>query len=413
MISVTDNCKLAKAAVPYLSALSTADKNNMLRIASDALTEQAEYILSQNKIDLDNNGDKPKHILDRLALTEERIKGMSDGLVKLIELPDPVGEITEEWTNHAGLLLKKVRVPFGVIGIIYEARPNVTADAIGLCMKTSNAVVLRGSKDAINSNKAIVKVISDALNRNGYKSDFIQLVEDLSHESSEELMTARGLVDVLIPRGSAKLINAVVTKSTVPVIETGTGNCHAYIHSSADPDMAETIILNGKLRRPSVCNALESLLVDEDVAEKILPRVLSSLRKNGVEIRGCEKTCRIFPECVKATEEDFYTEYLDLKISCKVVKNYSEAIEHINKYGSGHSETIISSDEAAETAFMKFVDSAAVYHNASTAFTDGFEFGLGAEMGISTQKLHARGPLGLKELPTTKYCIFGDGQTRK
>ena len=204
MISVTDNCKLAKAAVPYLSALSTADKNNMLRIASDALTEQAEYILSQNKIDLDNNGDKPKHILDRLALTEERIKGMSDGLVKLIELPDPVGEITEEWTNHAGLLLKKVRVPFGVIGIIYEARPNVTADAIGLCMKTSNAVVLRGSKDAINSNKAIVKVISDALNRNGYKSDFIQLVEDLSHESSEELMTARGLVDVLIPRGSAK-----------------------------------------------------------------------------------------------------------------------------------------------------------------------------------------------------------------
>ncbi len=413
MISVTDNCKLAKAAVPYLSALSTADKNNMLRIASDALTEQAEYILSQNKIDLGNNDDKPKHILDRLALTKERIKGMSDGLVKLIELPDPVGEIAEEWTNHAGLLLKKVRVPFGVIGIIYEARPNVTADAIGLCMKTSNAVVLRGSKDAINSNKAIVKVISDALNHNGYKSDFIQLVEDLSHESSEELMTARGLVDVLIPRGSAKLINAVVTKSTVPVIETGTGNCHAYIHSSADPDMAETIILNGKLRRPSVCNALESLLVDEDVAEKILPRVLSSLRKNGVEIRGCEKTCRIFPDCVKATEEDFYTEFLDLKISCKVVKNYREAIEHINKYGSGHSETIISSDEAAEAAFMKFVDSAAVYHNASTAFTDGFEFGLGAEMGISTQKLHARGPLGLKELTSTKYCIFGNGQTRK
>ena len=413
MISVTENCKLAKSAVPYLSALTTEDKNDMLRIASEALIDQADFILAQNKADLENNQEKPKHILDRLALNTDRIKGMSDGLVKLIELPDPVGEVVEQWTNHAGLLLKKVRVPFGVIGIIYEARPNVTADAIGLCMKTSNAVALRGSKDAINSNKAIVKVITDALMRNGYKSDFIQLVEDLSHESSQELMTARGLIDVLIPRGSAKLINAVVTKSTVPVIETGTGNCHAYIHSSADPAMAETIILNGKLRRPSVCNALESLLVDEDVAEKILPRVLTSLRKNGVEIRGCEKTCRIFPDCVKATEEDYYTEYLDLIISCKVVKDYHEAIAHINKYGSGHSEPIISSDAAAEAEFMKFVDSAAVYHNASTAFTDGFEFGLGAEMGISTQKLHARGPLGLKELTSTKYCIYGNGQIRK
>lgn len=413
MISVRENCERAKASVPYLSSLTSADKNEMLRIAADALRCSENAILAANAEDLAANSGMQQFLLDRLKLNHDRIAGMSEGLIKLIELPDPIGEVMEEWHNHAGLLLKKVRVPFGVAAIIYEARPNVTADAIGLCLKTSNAVVLRGSKNSYKSNLAIVKAISDALISHGYKSDFIQLVEDLSHESSSELMTARGLVDVLIPRGSAKLIQTVVTQSTVPVIETGAGNCHAYIHASADSAIAEKIILNGKLRRPSVCNALESIVVDETAVSTILPVVIKSLRERGVTIKGCEKTVSAFPEVEKATEEDYYAEYLDAIISCKVVKDYVEAIAHINKYGSHHSDVIISNDEEAENAFMNGVDSAAVYHNASTSFTDGFEFGFGAEMGISTQKLHARGPMGLKELTSYKYCIFGNGQTRK
>ncbi len=412
MRTVRENCVLAKAASAYLASLNTDQKNEMLAIAADSLVSCCEEIIAANDIDVKNNADMQKHLLDRLILTPARIDGMAEGLNKLIELDDPVGEVVDEWQNHAGLDIKKVRVPFGVVGIIYEARPNVTADAIGLCMKTSNAVVLRGSKSSIESNKAIVSVISRALNAKGYRSDFIQLIEDLSHESSEVLMSARGLVDVLIPRGSARLINAVVTKSTVPVIETGTGNCHAYIESTADLDIAEKIILNGKLRRPSVCNATESILVDEAVAEKALPRVLGALKENGVEIYGCEKTCKIF-DCKPATEDDFYEEYLNLSISCKVVTDYNEAIAHINKYGSGHSDSIVSEKPEAIDAFMRYVDSAAVYHNVSTAFTDGFEFGLGAEMGISTQKLHARGPMGLRELTSTKYRIYGNGQTRK
>lgn len=413
MISVRENCERAKASVPYLSSLTTADKNEMLGIAAEALMRAENEILAANAEDLAANAGMQQYLLDRLKLNHERIAGMSEGLIKLIELPDPVGEVMEEWHNHAGLLLKKVRVPFGVAAIIYEARPNVTADAIGLCLKTSNAVVLRGSKSSYKSNLAIVKAISDALISHDYKSDFIQLVEDLSHESSSELMTARGLVDVLIPRGSAKLIQTVVAHSTVPVIETGAGNCHAYIHASADPVIAEKIILNGKLRRPSVCNALESIVVDEAAVDTVLPVVIKSLRDHGVVIKGCEKTVKAFPEVEKATEEDYYTEYLDTIISCKVVKDYSEAIEHINKYGSHHSDVIISNNEEAKRAFMHGVDSAAVYHNASTSFTDGFEFGFGAEMGISTQKLHARGPMGLKELTSYKYCIYGNGQTRK
>ncbi len=413
MISVRENCERSKASVPYLSSLTTADKNEMLRIAADALMRSGNEILAANAEDLAANAGMQQFLLDRLKLNRDRIAGMSEGLVKLIELPDPVGEVMEEWHNHAGLLLKKVRVPFGVVGIIYEARPNVTADAIGLCLKTSNAVVLRGSKSSYKSNLAIVKAISDALNAHSYKSEFIQLVEDLSHESSSELMTARGLIDVLIPRGSAKLIQTVVTRSTVPVIETGSGNCHAYIHASADPVIAEKIILNGKLRRPSVCNALESIVVDEAAANTVLPVVIKALSKSGVIIKGCEKTVKAFPKVEKATEEDYYNEYLDTVISCKIVNNYTEAIEHINKYGSHHSDVIISNDEEAVKAFMHGIDSAAVYHNASTSFTDGFEFGFGAEMGISTQKLHARGPMGLRELTSYKYCIYGNGQTRK
>lgn len=412
MLTVRDNCERAKASTPYMASLSTAQKNEMLQLIADALVANAGEIIAANAIDLENNAQKPKNILDRLMLNESRIESMSVGLKKLIELSDPVGEITDEWTNYAGLKLQKVRVPFGVIGIIYEARPNVTADAIGLCLKTSNAVVLRGSRDAYESNKAIVEVAKNALISNGYESEFIQLIGDLSHESSEQLMTARGLVDVLIPRGSAKLINAVVTKSTVPVIETGTGNCHAYIHASARYDIAEAAVLNGKLRRTSVCNATESLLIDEKIAGEFLPRLLKKLAESGVTVYGCDKTQEYF-KCEPATDEDYYTEYLDKKISCKVVSDCKEAISHINKYGSAHSETIIAEDTGAVNEFMRYVDSAAVYHNVSTAFTDGFEFGLGAEMGISTQKLHARGPLGLRELTSTKYRIFGNGQTRK
>ena len=413
MLTVKENCEHAKASVGYLASLCAENKNKMLFVSAQALVDSADKIIEANGRDLEKNSDKPKHILDRLALNADRIRAMSEGLLKLTELPDPVDEIIEEWTNAAGLLLRKVRAPFGVVGIIYEARPNVTADAVGLCIKSGNAVVLRGSKDAAESNKAIVETIKSALRKNGFETDFIQLVEELSHESSEILMTARGLIDVLIPRGSAKLINAVVEKSTVPVIETGTGNCHTYVHESADYDTAEKIILNAKLRRPSVCNALESILIDEAVAEKFLPGILAALTERGVEIRGCEKTKRIFPACKAASEDDYYAEFLSLTASCKVVKDYREAIAHINKYGSGHSEAIAATDEGAVSEFMKYVDSAAVYHNASTAFTDGFEFGFGAEMGISTQKLHARGPLGLKELTCFKYRIYGNGQIRK
>lgn len=412
MISVRENCILAKQSAPYVAALTTEDKNNVLRIIADALIQNAQEIIDANKVDLANNSEKPKHILDRLMLDESRIKSMSVGLEKLISLPDPVGEVVDESVNYAGLLIKRVRVPLGVIGIIYEARPNVTVDAIGLCVKTGNAVVLRGSRDAVESNKAIVSVIGRVLNANNYRSDFIQLILDLSHESSNELMKARGLVDVLIPRGSARLINAVVENSTVPVIETGTGNCHAYVHETANIEMAKTLILNGKLRRPSVCNATESILVDEAIAERALKEIIPALQEKGVTVYGCEKT-RGIVNCEEASEEDFYTEYLDLKISCKVVKDYKEAVAHVNKYSSSHSESIICEDETAKDYFIKYVDSAAVYHNVSTAFTDGFEFGLGAEMGISTQKLHARGPLGLRELTSTKYCVYGNGQTRK
>ena len=413
MLTVLDNCKLAKKSVGYISSLTTAQKNEMLSLIAGGLIENAERIIRANAIDLAQNADKPKNILDRLALNESRIKGMSEGLIKLVELDDPVGETVEETENYAGLKLKKVRVPFGVIGIIYEARPNVTVDAIGLCLKTGNAVVLRGSRDAINSNREIVAVISQILEKNGFNSNFIQLIEDISHENSAVLMQARGLVDVLIPRGSARLIRAVVEQSTVPVIETGTGNCHAYIHETADIDLAVKVIVNGKLRRTSVCNATESILVDEKIASVALPKVLGALMVRDVTVYGCKKTKEICPMVEIATEEDFATEYLDTKISCKVVSDYVEAVNHINKYGSKHSDSIIATDETAVKYFMQFVDSAAVYHNCSTAFTDGFEFGLGAEMGISTQKLHARGPLGLRELTSIKYCIYGNGQTRK
>ena len=405
-------CRAAKEKTAYIAGLSADNRNEILKIISDTLKAESEKIIRANKVDLQANADKPAHLLDRLALSEKRINDIADGIDDLRALPSPVGEVMDEWTVKSGLKIKKVRVPLGVVAIIYEARPNVTVDVIGLVVKSGNAVVLRGSKDAINSNIALVDVIKSALKDNGYDPEFIQLITDTTRDSSEKLMTCRKYVDVLIPRGSAGLIKTVVEKASVPVIETGTGNCHAYVEKSADLQMAKNIVLNGKLSRPSVCNALENLLVDRAIAKEFLPDMIAELRKNGVEVVGCEETVKICPDVKAATDEDFYTEFLGLKISVKVVSGYEEAIEHINKYSSSHSETIITRDRKAAEKFTELVDSAAVYVNASTRFTDGFEFGFGAEMGISTQKIHARGPMGLKELTSIKYVVSGNGQVR-
>jgi glutamate-5-semialdehyde dehydrogenase len=404
-------CKTAADNAAYIGSMPTDQKNKMLRITADALIAGESKILEANAIDIKTCG-KPAHIIDRLALNPGRVKAMADGIAELIKLPDPVGEIIDEWTNKAGLKIRKARVPFGVVGIIYEARPNVTADAVGLCLKSGNSVVLRGGSDALNSNKSIVAVIKDALTAAGYRADFIQFLPGAARADAETLMKCREYVDVLLPRGSAGLIKTVVEKSSVPVIETGTGNCHAYVESTADFDTASKIILNGKLQRPSVCNALESLLVDRKIAAEFLPRIVAELTAAGVEVVGCNETRAIVPAVSPASDGDFAAEFLGLKISVKVVDGVAEAVAHINKYGSSHSEVIITRDNAAAKKFTEGVDSAAVYVNASTRFTDGFEFGFGAEMGISTQKLHARGPIGLREMTSYKYIVFGDGQVR-
>lgn len=412
MISVTESCRLAKTGVAFIASADTETKNKMLSVAASAVLDNADTILCENLKDI-KACDRPPQFIDRLTLNGQRLREMSEGLNKLIELDDPIGEITEKWKSVDGLDITKVRVPLGVLGIIYEARPNVTIDAIGLCIKTGNALVLRGSKEAYNSNKALVAAVKSAFKSCGYNSEFIQLIEDTARDGAETLMRCREYVDVLIPRGSAALIRTVVEKSTVPVIETGAGNCHAYIEKSADIEKAVNIILNGKLQRPSVCNALESLLIDEAVADKYLPTVLGALRDAGVEIVGCERTRKICPFVLSANEDDYYAEYLSLKISVKVVSGIEEACRHINEHSTKHSEVIITEDKTAAEYFAAAVDSAAVYVNASTRFTDGFRFGFGAEMGISTQKLHARGPLGLKQLTSEKYVIRGNGQVRK
>ena len=412
MSDVQKVCTAAKENCGYIGAKNTEEKNRMLKITADALRKNAAAIIKANKKDLEGNASKPPYLLDRLMLNEKRIDGIAEGLEQLILLLDPVGEIIEEWDVMSGLHIQKTRVPLGVIAIIYEARPNVTADAIGLCLKTGNSVVLRGSKDAVHSNCAIVETIKSALKHAGFNPEFIQLISDTTREGATELMTCRGLVDVLIPRGSAGLIKSVVEQSSVPVIETGAGNCHAYVESTADLAMAENIILNGKISRPSVCNALESLLVDQPIAKAFLPHIIKALHGKGVEVVGCAQTVAICPFVALASEDDFYAEFSALKISIKVVSGVDEAIAHINRYGTKHSEVIVTKDKKAADKFLNAVDSAAVYHNASTRFTDGFEFGFGAEMGISTQKLHARGPLGLRELTSQKYKIFGNGQIR-
>lgn len=404
----------AQAAKAVLQGLDTAQKNRALERAAKALVQEGERLLLANEKDYaraEENG-MAKGLLDRLKLTTQRIESMAEGLVQIASLPDPVGEVLEAYERPNGLHIEKVRVPMGVIGIIYEARPNVTADAFGLCFKTGNAVILKGGKDAFYSNQAITAVIREALKEEGIDDNAIQLIENNDRAVTTAFMKLKEYVDVLIPRGGAGLIRSVVENSTVPVIETGTGNCHIYIDEAADLAKAVPIVINAKTQRIGVCNACESLLVHEKVADEILPALGKALMEKKVEIRGDETVRAQIPEALAATEADYGTEYLDLVLSVKTVASLEEAIAHINKYNTGHSDAILTEDQAHAQKFLREVDSACVYVNASTRFTDGFEFGFGAEIGISTQKLHARGPMGLKELTSYKYQITGDGQVR-
>ena len=406
--------KRAKEAAQELAALDTYKKNRALNFVADALEFCEEEILESNEMDLEHgrkNG-MSKAMLDRLALTSERIKNMAEGIRQMVQLEDPIGEVISMKKKENGLMIGQKRVPLGVIGIIYESRPNVTADAFALCFKAGNAVILRGGKDAIHSNRAILEVIQGALAECNVNKNAIQLVTDTSHEVANQMMKMNEYLDVLIPRGGANLIKTVVQNSTVPVIETGTGNCHIYVDECADLAMAIPIILNAKTQRLGTCNTCESLVVHSAVADAYLPAIADALMEKGVEIRGDERAQEIDKRIVPATEEDYKTEYLDLILSLKVVDSIDEAIAHINCYNTGHSEAIITDNYANAQKFLDEIDAAAVYANASTRFTDGFEFGLGAEIGISTQKLHARGPMGLQALTSTKYIIYGNGQIR-
>lgn len=407
--------KRAKFASRAGAKLGTAAKNRGLITVAEELIRQKAYLLEENAKDVEAAKEKgvKESLIDRLQLTESRVEGMAEGLCQVAALEDPIGEVLGMKTRPNGLQIGKKRVPLGVVGIIYESRPNVTADAFGLCFKTGNAVILRGGSDAIHSNLAIVKVIKEGLMKEKLPQDLILLVEDTSREVVSDMMKLHGLIDVLIPRGGAGLIANVVNNSTVPVIETGTGNCHIYVDESADLNMATEIIENAKTQRMGVCNACESLVIHEKVANLAVPQIVQCLKNHGVEVRGDEHAQKLSDDILPATEEDWGTEYLDAIISMKIVDSMDQAIEHINRYNTGHSESIITQNYEHALRFQNEIDAAAVYVNASTRFTDGFEFGFGAEIGISTQKLHARGPMGLEALTTTKYIIFGNGQIRK
>lgn len=407
--------QLAKEASYQLAVMTTEEKNEGLLAMADALETAMADVMVANALDMDAakaNG-KPQAFLDRLLLNESRIKDMADGLRAVAELPDPVGHVEEMWLNKDNLQIGKVAVPLGVIGMIYEARPNVTADAAALCLKSGNAVMLRGSGDAIHSNKKIAAVLSAAAEQAGIPAGAIQLVEDTSRETANEMMRLNEYLDVLIPRGGAGLIQNVVKNATVPVIETGVGNCHIYVDETADLQMTVDIIMNGKVQRPGVCNATESLLVHRNIAEKLLPMAAEQLLNAGVELRGCSETMHYISQCSQATVEDYATEFHSLILSVKVVDSMDEAILHIRKYGTKHSEVIVTNDYTNARKFQQMVDAAVVYVNASSRFSDGFQFGFGAEIGISTQKLHARGPMGLKALTSYKYIVNGEGQVRK
>ena len=404
----------AKEAEKTLMIASSEKKNQALKKIAEGLIENTDKIIEANKVDLEN-GEKngmAKSMLDRLKLDKERIEGMAKGVLDVATLPEPVGRILSATERPNGLRIEKVSTPIGVIAVIFEARPNVTSDAAALCLKSGNTVILRGGKEAINSNKTIAKVMRQAVKEAGMPEDVIQLVEDTSRESANELMKMNEYVDVLIPRGGAGLIQAVVKNATVPVIETGVGNCHIYIDKNADLKKAVDIVFNAKTSRPSVCNAAESLLIHKDIAKEALVAIKNKLDEKDVTLVGDSKAREIIPDMEKATDADWATEYLDYKMSVKIVDSVEEAIDHIYKYSTGHSECIVTENAGTAEKFMNQVDSAAVYLNASTRFTDGGEFGFGAEIGISTQKLHARGPIGLPELQSFKYKIYGDGQIR-
>ncbi len=401
----------AKKASAILGSADTEMRNKALKAMADALKERADEIIKANQIDIENakNNGISDAMLDRLTLTEARIFSISASVEKVIALPDPLAN-SEKWTRPNGIIIEKKRAPFGVIAIIYEARPNVTADASALCVKSGNAVILRGGKEAINSNIAVAKVLSEAVESVGLPKDCIQIVEDTSRETANHLMKLKGGIDLLIPRGGKSLIRSVVDNATVPVIETGAGNCHVFFDETADFDMALDIIDNAKRQRPSVCNAAETLLVHKSIAKDILPLVKQRL--DNVEIRGDQDTLEILPDVKSATDEDFFTEYNDFILAVKVVEDLETAVEHINLHGTGHSEAIVTQNDKNAVYFCNNIDAAAVYVNASTRFTDGEEFGFGAEIGISTQKMHARGPMGLMEMTTYKYLIHGNGQIR-
>ena len=404
----------AKEASVVLAQVSMNDKNELLREAADQLVTNQNYILSENVKDVKAAMERgmSEALVDRLTLTVDRIEGMAEGLRQVADLEDPIGAVTEMKPNKSALLIGKKVVPLGVVGIIYESRPNVTADAFALCFKTGNACLLRGGSDAIHSNLAIAKVLQESLDKKKMPVFSIQLLEDTSRETATKMMQMTEYIDVLIPRGGAGLIRSVVKNSTVPVIETGTGNCHTYIDQYADPKMAVDIVVNAKTQRLGTCNTCESLVIHKDVVQTHLPAIVEALLQKGVQVRGDERVMAVSDRVMKAAEEDWGTEYLDAVISIKVVDSFDEAVEHINRYNTKHSEAIVTDSYSHAQEFLEKIDAAAVYVNASTRFTDGFEFGFGAEIGISTQKIHARGPMGLDALTTTKFIIYGNGQIR-
>ena len=414
MSELIEKAKKASEIASTLAVKSTEQKNAALKLIAEQLLAETEYILAENEKDLANGRENNigDYLLDRLKLTEGRIKDMAEGLEQVITLTDPVGEILEKWERPNGLQIEKVRVPLGVIGMIYEARPNVTVDASSLCLKTGNAVLLRGSTSAIHSNKAIVEVIHRALEKSELPIETVQLLEDTSRETASEMFKLNEYLDVLIPRGGAGLIQSVVKNASVPVLETGVGNCHVYIDDAANTEMAISIAVNAKTQRPSVCNSAETILVHKDWAEKNFDALIGALKEKNVEIRANEKACQLDESLATATEDDWETEYLDLTVAIRVVDSLEDAINHIQTYGTKHSEAIVTENKDNVETFFKLVDAAALYHNASTRFTDGFEFGFGAEIGISTQKLHARGPMGLPALTSTKYIVRGTGQIK-
>lgn len=411
---LADIAKLVKNASVSLKISGTDQRNDALLKMARAIREGERDILSANKADLENahkNGLKPSFV-ERLTLTPERVEALAAGIEDVARLPDPLGEVLSMWTRPNGLKIGQKRVPLGVIGIIFESRPNVTTDAAALCLKSGNACLLRGGSAAINSNIALTDIMRGAIERAGLDKNCVELVRDTSRETAAQMMTLRGMIDVLIPRGGAGLINSVVENAKVPVIETGTGNCHVYIDGKCDLEMAKKIAVSAKISRPSVCNSAETLLVDAAIADIFLPDCLAELREKGVEIRGCERTMAYGDFVLPASEEDFYEDFTDMIYAVKIVDGIDAAIAHIEKYSTSHSEAIVTCDYQRAQKFLDEVDSAAVYVNASTRFTDGGEFGFGAEIGISNQKLHARGPMGLKELTTIKYIVYGDGQVR-